>query len=259
MSQTVKSSRSHETRITIDAPIEEVWKAITEAGEIARWFAPKMTVEPGAGGSMLADFGPGLEWKNAIEVWEPNRHLRLVETRDRMLTPPGVEQKMETCRLVQDYYLEAEGGTTVLRLVHSGFGATSDWDDEYEGTRGGWAVCFLRLKYGLERHRNQPVRNFLVTSLCHGIDFARALKMIESAAPKPMEILFRKDRHICGLVPEWNGGIFVASVGPAPDGSVAYIEILLFGLAEAQGAEIENQWRTKLAQMFPAPAAAKKA
>jgi uncharacterized protein YndB with AHSA1/START domain len=47
-------SRSHETRIVIDAPIEEVWKAIAEAAGLARWFAPEMTVEPGAGGSMLA-------------------------------------------------------------------------------------------------------------------------------------------------------------------------------------------------------------
>jgi uncharacterized protein YndB with AHSA1/START domain len=112
--QASKAVRAHETRIEIDAPIEDVWRALTEAREIERWFAPKMNVEPGAGGSMVADWGPGLEWKNAIEVWEPNRPLRLTETRDHMLTPPGVNETMVSCRLFQDYYLEAEGGKTVL-------------------------------------------------------------------------------------------------------------------------------------------------
>ena len=58
---TTKSVRAHETRIEIDAPIEEVWKALTDATEIARWFAPKMSVEPGVGGTVIADWGPGIE------------------------------------------------------------------------------------------------------------------------------------------------------------------------------------------------------
>jgi uncharacterized protein YndB with AHSA1/START domain len=135
-----EATRSHETRIEIAAPIEEVWKALTEASEIARWFAPNIKVEPGVGGIFLADWGPGIEWKTAIEVWEPNRHLRLAETREQP----------EPCRLLQDYFLEVEGGKTVLRLVHSGFGTSAEWDNEYEGTRGGWPVCFFRLKHGLE-------------------------------------------------------------------------------------------------------------
>ena len=36
-----ETMRAHETVTEIDAPIEEVWKALTEASEIARWFAPK--------------------------------------------------------------------------------------------------------------------------------------------------------------------------------------------------------------------------
>src|SRR5260370_12266468 len=118
-----ETMRAHETVTEIDAPIEEVWKALTEASEIARWFAPKMTVEPGVGGFVLADWGPGLEWKTAIEVWEPNRHLRLAETRDYIMTPAGAPEKFEPCRLVQGFYLEANGGKAVVRRVRSGVGA----------------------------------------------------------------------------------------------------------------------------------------
>src|SRR5262249_60351970 len=127
------TGRQHETRIEIDTPIEEVWKAITEASAMSRWFAPKMTVEPGVGGFVLADFGPGLEWKTAIEVWEPNRHLRLVETRDQVMSASPVAEPLEPCRLVQDYYLEAAGGKTVLRLGHSGVGVGEAWGRGYWG------------------------------------------------------------------------------------------------------------------------------
>ncbi len=153
-------SRSHETRIVIDAPMEEVWKSIAEAGGLARWFAPQMIVEAGAGGSMLADWGPGLAWKTAIEVWEPNRHLRLSETRDQVMSSAPGEQNLEPCRLIQDWYLESENGKTVLRLVHSGFGSSADWDTEYFGTKYGWASCFLRLKHVTEYHRTEAVHNW---------------------------------------------------------------------------------------------------
>jgi uncharacterized protein YndB with AHSA1/START domain len=53
-----QTTRSHETRAEIDAPIEMVWKAITHARDIERWFAPKMSVEPHVGGAVIADWGP---------------------------------------------------------------------------------------------------------------------------------------------------------------------------------------------------------
>ena len=92
------AARQHETAIEIDAPIEEVWKAITDAAAMARWFAPKMTVEPGVGGFVIADWGQGIEWKTTIEIWEPNRRLRLVETRDHFIGASLVAETFEPCR-----------------------------------------------------------------------------------------------------------------------------------------------------------------
>ena len=244
------SGRAHETRVAIDAPIEEVWKAITEAEAIARWFAPKMTVEPGAGGFVLADFGPGMEWKTAIEVWEPNRHLRLVETRGQTISP--VEEKMEPCRLVQDYYLESAGGKTILRLVHSGFGSSQAWDHEYEGTRGGWAACFVRLKLGLERHSRDRTHNFILTAECRGLEYGPAMARILSDV-KPLEAVQRGKYEIAGLLPELNGSILTVSVQPSPAGSIAFVELLFFGLTDESAAAAREAWRSKLAMLFPSP------
>jgi uncharacterized protein YndB with AHSA1/START domain len=246
------SSRAHETRIEIDVPIEEVWKAITDPKELSRWFAPKMTVEPGAGGFVLADWGPGLEWKTAIEVWEPNRHLRLVETRDRVMGASPDEEPLPPCTLVQDFYLETEGGKTVLRLVHSGFGSSADWDSEYEGTRTGWAACFLRMKEGLERHRGDSVHNFIVTAQCYDMVPERALELVESAAPQPLRIVMRSELHFTARLEDLNGSILTASVQPARSGSMVYVESLLFGVEDAQASNLETYWMARLQQLFPA-------
>src|SRR5262249_61653105 len=181
---TAKSPTSclqHDTRIEIDTPIEEVWKAITEASAMSRWFAPKMTVEPGVGGFVLADFGPGLEWKTTIEVWEPNRHLRLVETREQVISASAVSEALEPCRLVQDYYLEAAGGKTVLRLVHSGFGSGEAWDVEYDGTRGGGPICFFRMKLGLGKHPKQSVNKKNLYLPCPRTEDRPGFGVVESA------------------------------------------------------------------------------
>lgn len=247
-----QTTRSHETRAEIDAPIEMVWKAITHARDIERWFAPKMSVEPQVGGAVIADWGPGVEWKTVIEVWEPNRHLRLVETRDRALSASPVTEMLEPCRLVQDYYLESQGGKTIVRLVHSGFGTSEAWDTEFEGTRGGWAACFVRLKQSLEAHRNDDVRNRSIPWHCAGVNAAAGMKRLEAAIPGPFEEMQRARYEVCGLLPALNGSVLTISVQPSPLGSSAYIELLLYAVSGAQADAAESYWRTLLAQEFPA-------
>lgn len=239
-------TRSHETRIEIDASVDEVWKSLTEPEALSRWFAPAMTVTPGAGGSVLADWGPGLAWKTLIEVWEPSRHLRLTETRDRVMTSSPIEEPLPPCRLVQDFYLETERGKTVLRLVHSGFGTSAEWDGEYEGTRDGWATCFLRLKHGLERHRGEAVRNFIVTRLCPGRSREQVLRLAVEQTPADWERLLQTNSHLCCLMPDHNGSILTVSVQPTPDGCVAYAEFLLFNQTAADGAALEREWSLRL-------------
>lgn len=57
--------------------------------------------------------------------------------------------------LTVDCHIETRGGKTVLRLVHSGFGATADWDDEYDAVKRGWGFELIALRHYLSRHRGQ--------------------------------------------------------------------------------------------------------
>lgn len=147
MSEEKKKTRSIEKTVTIAAPPEEVWKALSEGEGIKAWFAPDARVTPGAGGKVFLSWGPGMEGASTIEIWEPNQRMR---TRDSRSEQPG------RAEIAVDYILEGKGGTTTLRLVHSGFGAGADWDAELDNTSRGWDVFMSNLRYYLEHQRGKP-------------------------------------------------------------------------------------------------------
>ena len=147
-------TRSVETQIEINAPVEAVWKALTEAEEITRWFAPEAKSTPGVGGVIWMSWGAPWEGESKIEIWEPNRHLRT----SWPFAPPRPQggESPAAIPLAVDYYLESRGGKTILRLVHSGFGSGVGWDEEYDGVRRGWPFELRSLRHYLERHRGTP-------------------------------------------------------------------------------------------------------
>jgi uncharacterized protein YndB with AHSA1/START domain len=142
-----RKTRNIEIEIELMVSPERLWRAITEAEEIVRWFAPEAKVEPGPGGSIGLSWGPGMEGKEPILIWEPGKHLRV-----------GSAGTAGSPKVV-DYHIETRGGKTVLRLVHSGFEADGSFDDEYDSTSGGWALFLAMLKYGLDRFPESPARN----------------------------------------------------------------------------------------------------
>jgi uncharacterized protein YndB with AHSA1/START domain len=123
--------------LSINATPEEVWRAISEGEGIKSWFTLDARVTPGEGGAVWMSFGEGMDWEVPIRIWEPNRRLGTVDP--------------EPSKLAVDYYIEARGGETVLRIVHSGFAADA-WDDELDTLNSGWRAFLAALKNYLERH-----------------------------------------------------------------------------------------------------------
>ena len=145
-------TRSIETTLEINAPVEAVWKALTDPEEIARWFSPRAQVKPGVGGTIRWTWDETIDWESRIEIWEADRHLRAVYDKP----PLSPDVALGPALLAMDFTLEARAGTTVLRLVHSGFGQGSDWDEEYDGVRRGWGYELGSLRHYLEHHRGKP-------------------------------------------------------------------------------------------------------
>ena len=151
-----REARRFEMSIDIDAPADAVWSALTEADELTRWFPLEARVVPGEGGSMYWGWGEGWAGESKIAAWEPNRRLKLVETRQgfdadgRPLDRPGDNRD-----LIVEVTLESHAGSTRLRLVHSGFGHGADWDAELDGISTGWQCELRNLKNYLEHHRGR--------------------------------------------------------------------------------------------------------
>ncbi len=143
---TEPTTRAVEAEIEIDAAPEVVWRALTEARELERWFPLEARVEPGEGGSVFMSWKNEYQGESRITVWEPGRHLQITW---------GFSDEDKEITQLTDFHLEGAKGRTVLRVVTSGFPDDPSWDDWYEGTRQGWAYELVSLKYYLERHLGQ--------------------------------------------------------------------------------------------------------
>jgi uncharacterized protein YndB with AHSA1/START domain len=153
-------TRTIEIEMDIDAAVARVWKALTDADELRRWFPLEAEVQPGVGGSIRLRWGQGLDGRNAILSWEPENHLRSgwfdpVDPEAAALQGEGrvfhADEKARR-RLVLDFYLEDHGGRTTLRMVHSGFSRAPEWDEEYNAHARGWTFELRSLRHYLERH-----------------------------------------------------------------------------------------------------------
>ncbi len=151
-----KPTRSIERTIEINAPIEKVWKALTDAEGLMGWFPLDAKVTPGKGGKIFFSWGPPYEGNSDIEIWEPNRRLKVL---DQWGEHAHGDEPQETeegpAQVAMDFELESRGGKTILRLVHSGFGGGADWEDEFDATERGWNFELNNLKHYLENHQDE--------------------------------------------------------------------------------------------------------
>lgn len=138
------SERKHDMTIEIDAPPEVVWKAISEADGITRWFAPIASID---GDQITISWGPGCAGTAPIRILEPGKRFGWVEGEGG--------ERPKVC----EFQIQAREGGTTLRLVQSGFGEGADFDNEYDSTMGGWKTFLAMLKYSSERYAGAPHRH----------------------------------------------------------------------------------------------------
>jgi uncharacterized protein YndB with AHSA1/START domain len=137
-----------EVAVQVDAPVDAVWRAITDPEEIRRWFPLDARGDGGTvGGLVEVTWGDDAGWGLRVAGAQPGRHLRLHEAE-----PPPEGQPLP----VIDIHLSDEGGGTAVRLVHSGFGSGEEWGAYLDGLDAGWGYFLRNLKVYLERHPDRP-------------------------------------------------------------------------------------------------------
>ncbi|MCW5766832.1 MAG: SRPBCC domain-containing protein [Phycisphaeraceae bacterium] len=138
--------RSIQVEVEVPGTPEDVWRAIATGPGISSWFVP-CTSEEKAGGQLVCTFGPGMDSAATITVWEPGK--RFVAEGD--LGMPG------SPKVATEWTVEARsGGTCIVRVVHSLFASTDDWDNQLDGLEQGWPAYFRILRIYMERFKGLP-------------------------------------------------------------------------------------------------------
>jgi uncharacterized protein YndB with AHSA1/START domain len=149
MSVKKEASGRHSVQIEVEVPgtPEEVWQAIATGPGISSWFVPTEFEEvDGKPVAVKLNFGPGMESSSAVTAWDPPRRFAA--------EAPGWAPGSPV--IADEWTVEARGGgICVVRIVHSLFASTDDWDNQLEGTESGWPGFFRILRIYLTHFRGQ--------------------------------------------------------------------------------------------------------
>lgn len=144
------ATRDIELSVELDASPEDVFRAVTDGTELAKWLAPEArgtAPEGGKKGSIWISWGEGMSVEHEIEIFDAPKRIRHPSGRNSETKAP----------LYADWSIEArEGGKATLRLVHSGFSAGADWNNEYEAHARGWKLMLQNLRQYFARHAHEP-------------------------------------------------------------------------------------------------------
>ena len=138
--------RSVQVEVEVPGTPEEVWQAIATGPGISSWFVPTEFEErDGKPVAVKLNFGPGMESRSAVTAWDPPR-MFAAQGEGWGGSPP----------IATEWSVEARaGGVCLVRVVHSLFASTDDWDNQLEGTESGWPGFFRTLRIYLTHFRGQ--------------------------------------------------------------------------------------------------------
>ena len=257
--------RSVQAEAEVPGTPEEVWQAIATGPGISSWFVPS-EVEEREGGKAISHFGADSSMDSVARItcWDPPRRF-IAESGDLGPEQPPV---------ATEWIVEArDGGTCVVRVVHSWFASTDDWDNQFEGHTYGWVSFFRILRLYLAHFRGQASTalqlmgtapepkadawNALMGSLgLAGAAVGSRVSTSTGAPPlagsvervgepeHPEELLARLDEPAPGI----------AHLFAMPMGGQVYLSIRMFlygGGAPAAAARAEPVWQAWLAEHFP--------
>jgi uncharacterized protein YndB with AHSA1/START domain len=258
-----------QAEVEVPGTPEQVWQAIATGPGISSWFVPT-EVESGPDGvptKVVMHFGPGGSMDSVAEVtaWDPPRRFAA--------DSPG--EGPNAPAIATEWIVEARsGGTCVVRVVHSWFAASDDWDNQFEGHEQGWVSFFRILRLYCTYFTGQPGSAFQVMGLTSGpvskawdalirplgIADAAEGRRVQSAAGAPRfagvvervgppeypeELLLRVDEPAPGLA-----HLFAMTMGPTTCVSVRFY---LYGIgAPAAVGRDEPVWQVWMSERFPA-------
>jgi uncharacterized protein YndB with AHSA1/START domain len=140
-----------EREVVIDAPVEVVWRTITEPDQITQWFADRVELDLKPGGRGFMGFGDQ-GGPVVVETVDPPTRFSF-----RWNHPDTEEPAPQNSMLVEFILVPIGGERTRLKVAESGIERRS-WPDAEkeryaEEHRGGWSTFMDRLAGLLAEHQ----------------------------------------------------------------------------------------------------------
>lgn len=254
--------RSVQVEVEVPGTPDEVWQAIATGPGISSWFMPtEFEEKDGKPVAVTSNFGPGMVSRSALTAWDPPR-MFAAQGEGWAGSPP----------IASEWSVEARnGGVCIVRIVHSLFASTDDWDNQLEATESGWPAFFRTLQLYLTHFRGQKCALMQFVSPFAGTE-AQAWQLLTAAmqvedlsvgqrwtgpagvpalsgvaeyvSENPYDILLRLDGPRPGI----------AALGAYSCGgpSMAAFNIYLYGDQAAETAARETAlWQAWMDQRFP--------
>jgi uncharacterized protein YndB with AHSA1/START domain len=130
--------RSAQIEIEVPGTPEEVWQAIATGPGISSWLVPTKFEE--SDGEPVA---VTMEPRSAVTAWDPPRTFATQSEGWGDIPPIATEWSIEA----------RAGGVCVIRVVHSLFASTDEWDDQLDAAGLGWSGFFRTLTIYLTHFR----------------------------------------------------------------------------------------------------------
>ena len=152
--------RSIQVECEVPGTPEEVWRAIATGPGITAWFVPTVFEEKaGKPISVTMSFGPGMDAAAKITEWNPPNRFSAEGEGLGPGSPP----------MATEWIVEAKaGGTCIVRVVHSLFASTDDWDNQLESVEKGWPGFFKILRLYLTPFRGMPCTSTMAMAFTQG-------------------------------------------------------------------------------------------
>ena len=245
---------------------EEIWQAMATGPGNTAWFT-KATIEERAGGALKFHFAPDVSTSGEVVAWQPPNYFGYVERDWNGKAPPVATEITITAR---------SGGKCTVRMVHSLFSSTDDWDDQLESFEDGWPGFFEVLRVYLKHFAGRKAASFMAMSSAGGepLEVWKRLQgalgltganvgeqLTTSAKPEALSgvveridqgekirvILLRLDKPQPGIA-------FIGTCVVDGRANVSLSMYLYGDDVERAAADSERKWRAWLSETFPAAA-----
>ena len=159
-----------EMDVLVPGTPEQVWQALATSNGNAAWFTAA-AIEGKIGGVLRFDFGGDMTSSGTVTAWEPPLRFGYLEFDWAEGAPPLATEITITAR---------SGGQCLIRMVHSLFTSSDDWDDQMEGFEGGWPGFFDVLRVYLPNFAGMNAASFMAVTSARADHLPTWMRLLDS-------------------------------------------------------------------------------